>query len=106
MSKEIGKRPLQIITNYGPKHQQEILKGEYEELQDAIDEVELRHEKELNYYYKDILVDEVADVLVMLLEYIQYYDLPKEMIEDRVDYKLDRQLGRMENENKRREQSV
>lgn len=91
-------RPLEIINNYGPKHQQEILKGEYEELQEAIDKVELREQEELTDYHKEILIDEVADVLVMLLQYIQYYDLPKEQIEKRVDYKLDRQKGRMKDE--------
>ena len=92
MSEKKDLRPLEIINNYGPKHQQEILKGEYEELQEAIDIVEARKEKELTDHHKEILIDEVADILVMLLEYIQYYDLPKQMIEDRVDYKLNRQL--------------
>lgn len=85
-------RPLQIINNYGPKHQQEILKGEYEELQEAIDNVGVRKGCELTEWQKEMIIDEVADNLVMLLQFIQYYELPKKMIEDRVDYKLNRQL--------------
>ena len=96
MLEERDKRPLNIINHYGPKHQQEILKGEYEELQEAIDKVEARDQKELNEYHKEILIDEVADVLVMLLEYIQYYELSKEAIEARVDFKLNRRrVGRL-----------
>lgn len=85
-------RPLEIITHYGPKHQQEILRGEHEELQEAIDKVGSRKGSKLYDFEKEIVIDEVADVLVMLLQYIQFYELPKKWIEDRVDYKLNRQL--------------
>ena len=92
MFKKRDLRPLQIINNYGPKHQQEILRGEHEELQEAIDKVGVRKGCELYNYQKEMIIDEVADVLVMLLEYIQYYELPKKWIKDRVNFKLNRQL--------------
>lgn len=99
MLKKINdKRPLRIINHYGIEHQKRIFSGEADELRDAIVEVELRDQDYICERHEEILIDEVADNLVMLLEFIQYYDLPIDKINNRVDYKLDRQGERMKNE--------
>lgn len=94
----LDKRALEIINHYGPSHQKRIFSGEADELRDAITEVELREQEELCERHVDMLVDEVADNLVMLTQFILYYDLPMDKIEKRMDYKFSRQGRRMENE--------
>lgn len=101
LKKRLDKRCLGIILHYGPVKQQRKLAEEQFELQQAITEVELRdqnHLREISEYQQDILIDEIADNLVMLAQYIQYYDLPIEKIDERMDYKLDRQEERIANE--------
>ena len=99
----MDKRCLNIISHYGPLHQKRIFAGEYQELQDAIMEVELREQDYINDYQEDMLIDEIADNLVMLGQFIQYYNLPMDKINSRIDYKLDRQERRMENDSKAHE---
>lgn len=94
----LDKRPLEIIKHYGVNHQKRKLSEESDELRDVITEVELREQDCLCERHKDMLIDEVADNLVMLFEFIQYYDLPIVKIEERIDFKLDRQGRRMEDE--------
>lgn len=99
LKKNYDKRPLAIINHYGPQHQKRIFSGEADELRDAITEVELRDQDYICERHEEMLIDEVADNLVMLLEFIQYYDLSIDKINDRVDYKLNRQIEeRMKNE--------
>lgn len=98
LKKNYDKRPLEIINHYGIQHQKRIFSGEADELRDAIVEVELRDQDYICDRHEEMLIDEVADNLVMLLEFIQYYDLPIDKINNRVDFKLDRQKERMKNE--------
>lgn len=100
LKKNVDKRYLKIIKHYGPKHQQKKLAEENYELQEAITTVELReqnHLREINWYEEEILIDEISDNLVLLMEYIQYYNLPIDKINKRIEYKLDRQDRRMKN---------
>ena len=95
LKRKMDKRCLAIIEHYGPKHQQRKLAEENYELQDAITEVELRDQDYLVERQEELLIDEIADNLVLLAQFIQYYDLPIEKIDERMDYKLDRQEERM-----------
>lgn len=98
LKKKMDKRCLDIINHYGPDHQKRIFSGEADELRDAITEVELRDQDYLCERHEDMLIDEIADVLVMLGQFIQYYDLPIDKIDKRIDFKLDRQEERIRNE--------
>lgn len=86
------KRPLEIINHFGVEHQKRKFGEESGELRDAIVEVELRDQDYICERHEEILLDEVADNIVMLLQFIQYYDLPIDKINDRVDYKLTRTI--------------
>ena len=98
LKKKMDKRCLAIIKHYGPDHQKRIFSGEADELRDAITEVELRDQDYLVERQEELLIDEIADNLVLLAQFIQYYNLPIEKIDERMDYKLDRQEERMKNE--------
>ena len=94
----MDKRSLAIIKHQGPKHQKRKLAEENYELQEAKTEVELRDQDYLVERQEELLIDEIADNLVLLAQFIQYYNLPIEKIDERMDYKLDRQEERMRNE--------
>lgn len=98
LKKNQDKRYLRIMEHYGPNHQQKKLAEEHFELQEAITIVEQREQDYLEEYHKCLLVDEIADNLVLLMEYIQYYDIDIDRVNERVEYKLDRQNRRIENE--------
>ena len=90
-----------MLSNYKAlwtKHQQRKLAEENYELQDAITEVELRDQDYLVERQEELLIDERADNLILLAQVMQYYNLPIEKIDERIDYKLDRQEERMRNE--------
>lgn len=92
---------LQIINRYGIEHQQRKLEEEVFELQQAItifenyDFGELEDRK--NMFTKDI-TEEIADVMVMLKQFQYDYDIKDEDIEEIMNFKIDRQLERIENE--------
>lgn len=94
----IDNRPLDIIEHYGPKHQQRKLAEENFELQEVLTEVRLEESKELCERHRQMLTDEITDNLVMLVEFIKYYNLDKEELEKRFEYKLDRQSWRIKND--------
>lgn len=84
---------LQIINHYGPLNQRKKLCEEFMELQD-----------ELFYIYdfgddRENLLSEVADVLVLVMQFAYEYGYPLEEIIDMMNYKIDRQLDRIEKEN-------
>ena len=87
---------LKIVNNYGVKNQREYLAKEYQELQDEI-------YKFINGEEENILT-EISDVLVLTLQFMALagysfknldINIKKEM-----KYKIERQLKRIENENK------
>ena len=98
LKEKTDKRCLAIINHYGVQHQKRIFSGEADELRDAITEVELRDQDYICERHEEMLIDEIADNLVMLAQFIQYYALPMDKIEERMDYKLERQEERMKNE--------
>lgn len=83
-----------IIKHYGIEHQKRKV---IEELQELIDEV--KKDLEGNYNETDMTL-EFADVLVVLIELALMNELSVEKIKAGIEYKLERQKKRMEEDNK------
>lgn len=95
---------LKIIKHYGINHQQKKLEEEVFELQEAITTHELKESVEYDIPLTEIvdtkehIAEELADVLVLLGQIIHYYDIDKKEIKKFLKNKIERQLGRIENE--------
>lgn len=97
---------LKIIKHYGVNAQQRQLAEEVFELQEAIYQCIAQKEACENIGCSTIHVDkckehiaeEIADVIVLLLQFSEYYVLNNYDIYKIVDYKIKRQLERIENE--------
>lgn len=97
---------LKIIQKYGIEHQQRKLEEEVFELQQAIinyeDVYEANQIYEGNDYniskFREHIEEEISDVMVMLKQIQYFYDIKDEHIEEIMNYKIDRQLERIENE--------
>lgn len=94
---------LKIINHYGVNAQQRQLAEEVFELQEAITKTEDVYEKTV--LFKDYLsnlktniAEEIADVTVIISQFIHYYGLDDEEIYKIADYKIKRQLERIKNE--------
>ena len=85
---------LKIINHYGLKHQLKYIHSEYYELDEVI----------LNYITgnedREHIAEELSDCFVMLKQFQYYYGIEDKDIERIMKYKIDRQLGRIEKENK------
>lgn len=93
-----------IINHYGVNHQLKYFQGEVFELTESIFQYEeqkrvceqccneLHIEKE-----KQHITEEIADVLVMLEQFIHYYDINPIDIEIIKEFKINRQLERIDN---------
>lgn len=89
------KKLLKIINHYGVLPQLKYFQSEVFELSEAIINVE----NEYNML-KDIghIAEEIADVLVMLNQFKNYYNIPGEVINEIFERKVDRQIQRIEKE--------
>lgn len=98
---------LKIIKHYGVNTQQRQLAEEVFELQEAITQYEI--EKgwlellNIKMFDSDVsekkhIAEEIADVAVLLNQFIEYYDLDSEKIQEIANYKIRRQLERIKNE--------
>ena len=94
----MDKMCLEIINHYGPKHQQRKLAEESFELQEAITIVEERDQDYIYDNQADMLIDEIADNLILISQFVQYYNLDTDSINKRIDAKLDRQMKRIKEE--------
>ena len=85
---------LKIINTYGIDNQLKYIHTEYYELDEAI----------LNYITRDEdkehIAEELSDCFVMLKQFQYYYGIEDKDIERIMKSKIDRQLGRIEKENK------
>lgn len=90
---------LQIINHYGIKSQQRKFQEEVFELNEAIIKAEenLALEK-----YIEHITEEIADVCVMLEQFIEYYNIDRNDVEKIMKFKIHRQLERIENEKENR----
>lgn len=93
---------LKIINHYGIMKQLKYIHTEYYELDEAIIDysyVEDAKGCSLEREYKEHVAEEIADVFVMLKQFQHFYDIPDNQIKDIMEYKIDRQLKRIEEEN-------
>lgn len=92
---------LQIINHYGIKHQLKYIHSEYFELDEAITQREYQAKDhkpyELVEFEKAHIIEEIADIEVMLDQFKAYYDIGQEEISKVKDYKIKRQIERIEN---------
>lgn len=93
---------LKIINHYGIKHQLKYIHSEYFELDEAITQREYQAKDKKPYelveFEKAHIIEEIADIEVMLDQFKAYYDIGQEEINKIKDYKIKRQLERIENE--------
>lgn len=95
---------LKIINTYGVNAQQRQFAEEVFELQEAITQHELK--ESVSYEIplteltdtKEHIAEEIADVMVLLLQFNEYYDLDIYDISKIMDNKIKRQLERIKNE--------
>ncbi len=95
---------LKIIHTYGVLPQLKYFQSEVFELNEAI----IRHEEILKsdftysneIWSKQSITEEIADIQVMLDQIQHYYRIEDEEIWKIMRYKIDRQLERINNENK------
>ena len=83
---------LFIINTYGSRPQQDMAIEELAELQKAI----LKYRRYPGKEAEQDIIDEIADVSIMLEQLKIIYSCHKE-VEERIDYKIDRQIQRIMN---------
>ncbi len=107
--KNMDKDLLKIIEFYGVLPQLKYFQSEVFELNEAIIEYEDRKnisDFNLNMFkatampVKQHIIEEIADVMVMLMQFKEYYHMDGNDIMKIMREKIDRQLGRIENESK------
>ncbi len=91
---------LKIINNYGTRNQLKYLYTELYEFTEAIIEYEEDENGNIKTQLNHIQ-EEFADLMVMLEQFKAYYNLSNEDIMETMKYKIERQLKRIEEENKR-----
>ena len=93
---------LKIINHYGIKHQLKYIHSEYFELDEVITQREYQTKDKKPYelveFEKAHIIEEIADIEVMLDQFKAYYDIGQEEINKVKDYKIKRQIERIENE--------
>ena len=94
---------LKIINNYGVSPQLKHLYTEMYEFTEAVFEYD-NFKDDWSYdeeEYKNHIQEEFADLMVMLEQFKVYYNLSNEDVMETMKYKIERQLKRIEEENKR-----
>lgn len=91
------------MNHYGIRKQLKYFQSEIFELDEAIIDYEnyeelVDIEKNTKKDLKSHIVEEIADVTVMLKQFQYYYDISDEEIENIMDFKIERQLERIEEE--------
>ena len=95
---------LRIVNHYGINKQLKYFQSEVFELNEAIITHELKKSVEYEIPLTEIIdtkkhiAEEIADVLVMLEQFQYYYGISNEKIENIMNFKIERQLERIEEE--------
>lgn len=96
---------LEIIKHYGVLNQLKYIQTEYFELEEAIFDYEYSgwdfdYEdcKDLETKYKNHIIEELADVYVMLEQFRVYYGINSGEVEEIMNKKIERQLQRINEE--------
>ena len=94
----MSEKLLKIINHYGVLPQLKYFQSEVFELNEAIIDFEndKRHNEELIQNDKEHIIEEIADIEVMLLQFKEYYQIDGNDILRIMNEKIERQLGRME----------
>ena len=96
---------LKIISTYGVLPQLKYFQSEVFELNEAIVTHELKSSVEYEIPLTEIvgtkehIAEEIADVMVMLMQFKEYYHIDGNDILKIMDEKINRQIERIENEN-------
>lgn len=88
---------IKIIEHYGVMTQLKYFQSEIFELNEAIINAEHDGNQPLDEEI-DHIAEEIADVLVMINQFIHYYNIDIEQIQQVMEDKLFRQLHRIEEE--------
>lgn len=91
MNKEQTKKCRLIADTYGKSNQEGQTVSELMELGHVL----TRRMDQRESDWKDKLLDEMADVTVMIKQLQLLYDISDGDLNDRIDYKLDRQIYRI-----------
>ena len=83
----------QIIYYYGINHQQRKLNEEVFELQEAI--IIKENNQFSNVLYNENIIEEIADVMVVLEQIKVHYNLDEEDINSIMEHKINRTLERL-----------
>ena len=97
----MDKELIEIISHYGVRDQLKYLQSEVYELTEAIIDyqyVEVYSGSPAQRVQKKHVAEEIADVLVMLLQFKEYYHIDDKDIKKIMKEKIKRQLERIENE--------
>lgn len=100
---DLEKQELEIIQHYGVMPQLKYLQSEVFELNEAIITHELKQSVEYEIPLTEIIgtrehiIEELADVEVMLTQLRLYYDISCDEINNVMTYKIGRQIERIEN---------
>lgn len=89
---------LSVVKHYGILHQLKYMSTEQFELNEAIFEYE-NFKDDFTYDeedYKNHIIEELADNLFMLKQIQYYYGITDEEIQKTMNYKIDRQIERIE----------
>lgn len=87
---------LKIIKHYGVDNQLKKLNEENFELLQALDRLNQNRDLEFVKIGRDNVKAEIADVLVLLTQFILYYDLNLDEIFNIYQFKINRQIKRIE----------
>lgn len=104
IDKNMDKDLLKIIEFYGAMPQLKYLQSEVFELDEAIINHELKESVEYEIPLSEIIgakehiAEEIADCLVMLMQFKEYYHIDGKQIMKIMKQKIDRQLDRIEKE--------
>lgn len=87
-----------IINHYGVNAQQRQFAEEVFELQEAITKAE---NEEYSYLgsisesHQKNIAEEIADCMVMLKQFKEYYNITDEQLNEQIEYKINRQIERI-----------
>lgn len=91
---------LKIIKHYGVNNQIRKLNEENFELLQALDRLSQTKDMESLKINRDNVKSEMADVIVLLTQFILYYNLNLDEIFDIYQFKINRQIKRIEKDKK------
>lgn len=90
---------LEIINHFGFRNQMKKLHEEVFEMLEAIDNYEDSKSFDADIssqnVLRDCMIEEIADVLTLMTQFMMYYDIEETELNEVMDYKLYRTLKRI-----------